>query len=291
MVTLKNIRNRELNYELDASSIIAEYEVNEVNQYTIINFVEGEEVSLTYDTAGNLTFDGNNDYDWDARNRLSSAETIDDLTKWEYTYDSQNRRVATETFIRENIDQDFISEDLTKFIYNDWLLIAEINADDTVTREYFYSDDANGDAGVGKLISFTDYSDETGGLLSAESKTYFVISDNVGNITSVIDNQGNTVNTYAYSPFGDLIVEEEQVELNIGFNTKYEDESGLTYYNNRYYDSELGRFISQDPIFEEGGVNLYSFVENDPVNHWDILGLLPGASYSTVEAAAKDFGL
>ena len=270
--TLFDIRNRELNYELDASSIIAEYEVNEVNQYTIINFVEGEEVSLTYDTAGNLTFDGNNDYDWDARNRLSSAETVDDLTKWEYTYDSQNRRVATETFTRENIDQDFISEDLTKFIYNNYLLIAEINADESVTREYFYSDDANGDAGVGKLISFTDYSDETGGLLSAESKTYFVISDNVGNISSVIDNQGNTVNTYAYTPFGELIVEQEEVALNIGFNTKYEDESGLTYYNNRYYDSDLGRFISQDPIFEDGGVNLYNFVENDPVNNWDILG-------------------
>ena len=177
-------------------------------------------MSLTYDNAGNLTFDGNNDYDWDARNRLSSAETVDDLTKWEYTYDSQNRRVATETFTRENIDEDFISEDLTKFIYNGWLLIAEINADDTVTREYFYSDDANGDAGVGKLIGFTDYSDETGGLLSAESETYFVISDNVGNITSVIDNQGNTVNKYAYSPFGELIVEQEGVDFEYRFQHK-----------------------------------------------------------------------
>ena len=80
------------------------------------------------------------------------------------------------------------------------------------------------------------------------------------------------MNTYAYSPFGELIVEQEQVKLNIGFNTKYEDESGLIHYNNRYYDSNLGRFISQGPIFEEGGVNLYNFVENDPINHWDILG-------------------
>ena len=99
-----------------------------------------------------------------------------------------------------------------------------------------------------------------------------MISDNVGNITSVIDSQRNIINSYAYSPFGELIVEQEQVKLNIGFNTKYEDDSGLIYYNNRYYDSELGRFISQDPIFEEGGVNLYNFVENAPINHWDILG-------------------
>ena len=80
------------------------------------------------------------------------------------------------------------------------------------------------------------------------------------------------------------LVEEEGVEFNIGFNTKYEDLQnevflgGLIYYNNRYYDSNLGRFISQDPIFEEGGVNLYNFVENDPINHWDILGKASFAS-------------
>ena len=111
------------------------------------------------------------------------------------------------------------------------------------------------------------------GIIAPESKTYVVISDNVGNIIKVIDSQGTTMNKYAYSPFGELLVEQEQVTLNIGFNTKYEDESGLTYYNNRYYSHSLGRFISQDPIFEEGGVNLYSFTANDPLNHWDILGM------------------
>ena len=107
-------------------------------------------------------------------------------------------------------------------------------------------------------------------LLLAASKIYFVVFDNMSNVISVINIQENTVNSD--SPFGELIVEQEQVKLNIGFNTKYEDASGLIYYNNRYYDSDLGRFISQDPIFEEGGVNLYNFVENDPINHWDILG-------------------
>ena len=285
--TLFDIRNRELNYELDVDSIIAEYEVNAVNQYTIIDFVDGEEISLTYDNAGNLLYDGKNHYDWDARNRLTSAERVDGLIKWDYTYDDQNRRVAIETFTRESTEDNFLSEDLTKFIYNNWLLIAETDANGNVTREYSYSDDANGDAGVGKLIKFTDYTDKTGGLLSAESKNYFVINDNVGNITSVIDREGNIINSYAYSPFGELIVEQEQVKLNIGFNTKYEDESGLIYYNNRYYDSELGRFISQDPIFEEGGVNLYNFVENDPINHWDILGYLKINTAYTTESAAN----
>ena len=106
----------------------------------------------------------------------------------------------------------------------------------------------------------------------------------------MIDKQGNTINSYAYSSFGELIVEQEQVKLNIGFNTKYEDASGLIYYNNRYYDSDLGHFISQDPIFEEGGVNLYNFVENDPVNSWDILGYLSVSidSYNEGNAIANN---
>ena len=36
--------------------------------------------------------------------------------------------------------------------------------------------------------------------------------------------------------------------------------------------SSWGRFISRDPIYEKGGVNLYAFVGNDPVNKWDVLG-------------------
>ena len=40
-----------------------------------------------------------------------------------------------------------------------------------------------------------------------------------------------------------------------------------------YYAPELGRWISRDPIEEEGGLNLYAYVENDPVNKYDYLGL------------------
>ena len=58
------------------------------------------------------------------------------------------------------------------------------------------------------------------------------------------------------------------------FSTKYTDvESGLVYYGFRYYSPSLGRFLNRDPIGEMGGTNLYAFVENDPVNGWDYLGL------------------
>ena len=57
-------------------------------------------------------------------------------------------------------------------------------------------------------------------------------------------------------------------------STKYTDnESGLVYYGHRYYSPSLGRFINRDPIGEAGGLNLYGFVGNSPVNGFDVLGL------------------
>ena len=50
-------------------------------------------------------------------------------------------------------------------------------------------------------------------------------------------------------------------------------------YGFRYFSPETGRWLNRDPIEEEGGLNLYSFVKNDPMNRWDILGLygpMPG---------------
>lgn len=53
------------------------------------------------------------------------------------------------------------------------------------------------------------------------------------------------------------------------------------------YDSEQGRWLSRDPIGEDGGLNLYGYVENDPANWIDPLGLAPGDPYPTRDAAAK----
>jgi RHS repeat-associated protein len=58
------------------------------------------------------------------------------------------------------------------------------------------------------------------------------------------------------------------------FSSEYfDDESGLVYYNFRYYSPELGRWMSRDPIGEAGGVNLYGMVGNDVIMKWDGLGL------------------
>jgi RHS repeat-associated protein len=81
-----------------------------------------------------------------------------------------------------------------------------------------------------------------------------------------------------YSPFGELLrCEGAYAKSNpFRFSTKFtDDESGLVYYGHRFYSAALGRFINRDPKEEAGGINLYGFCRNNPINSWDYLGLLP----------------
>ena len=59
----------------------------------------------------------------------------------------------------------------------------------------------------------------------------------------------------------------------------YDEETGLVYYNYRYYNPELGRWLSRDPIEEQGGYNLYWMIGNNPLYRWDDLGFEVNATY------------
>jgi RHS repeat-associated protein len=56
---------------------------------------------------------------------------------------------------------------------------------------------------------------------------------------------------------------------------EWDPEIGLYFYRARFYDPKIGRFISEDPIGIEGGVNPFAYVENDPANASDPEGLCP----------------
>jgi RHS repeat-associated protein len=100
--------------------------------------------------------------------------------------------------------------------------------------------------------------------------------DGNGNVIGYVDMAtGNRSATYEYGAFGETIISDgPAVELfPFRFSTKYQDvETGFYYYGYRYYNPAIGRWLNREPIEEQGGVNLYVFIQNAPTDYTDYLG-------------------
>jgi RHS repeat-associated protein len=92
----------------------------------------------------------------------------------------------------------------------------------------------------------------------------------------MVDINGNEVATFDYTPFGSVRTSSGTYANTNPFRCSseyHDDETDLVYYNFRYYNPDIGRWINRDPIGEKGGFNLYVFVQNDTTNKYDYLGL------------------
>jgi RHS repeat-associated protein len=116
-----------------------------------------------------------------------------------------------------------------------------------------------------------------------------------GNVEKVLTRSGAVVAAFQYDAFGNTISETIAQGLtpnafSFRFSTKYWDsETGLYYYGYRYYSPKKGRWLSRDPIAENGGVNLYGFVGNNGVFKIDLLGLYDILIISDGSCDAGDF--
>ncbi|HZG43936.1 MAG TPA: RHS repeat-associated core domain-containing protein, partial [Longimicrobium sp.] len=98
----------------------------------------------------------------------------------------------------------------------------------------------------------------------------------LGSVTGLVNSSNQLVNRYQYTPWGELVSGESTYTTYdpLGFTARErDDETRLYYYRARYYDPQLGRFISEDPIGLAGGPNVYAYVNNNPINNTDPTGL------------------
>jgi RHS repeat-associated protein len=242
-----------------------------------------------HDADGNLTQDAGWTYQWDGEGRMSGCQMRDvglpldvPLLRLAYVYDAQGRRAAKRVFARE-INAAGTGREATerlrsdwRYWYDGWNLMVEKDLVSGLVRQYAWGLDLSGSLGGAGGV---------GGLLGVRvgGKTYTACVETNGNIMGLIDGTtGVLAARWDYEAFGITTTTVEAAgpfghELcPFRFSSKYRDvETGLYYYGYRYYSPETGRWTNRDPIEEQGGINLYGMVGNDPVNRVDVLGLAP----------------
>ena len=243
------------------------YTTNELNQYS----------GPAHDEDGNITSDASWSYRWDAENRLvkmTSRLTSGTRLELTFKYDYLGRRVEKKVI---NLDGPSPNT-TTRYLYDGWNVIAEYAYDAqlatlSLTRSYTWGLDIArtlADAGgVGALLQIVD---------QGSGVAYHPTYDGNGNIMTLVNaSTGTIAAAYEYSPYGELIRSTGSYAANnpFRFSTKFtDDETGLVYYGRRYYSPSQGRFFGRDPKFEKGGLNLFGYVINNPINSWDYLGMV-----------------
>ena len=114
---------------------------------------------------------------------------------------------------------------------------------------------------------------------------YFYLKNAQGDIVGITDASGNIIAEYVYDSWGKVLSVRDAIGTEITNPSHvahinplryrgyyYDSEFGLCYLNARYYDPEVGRFISADGTLA-GGPNLFAYCDNNPVNYYDPDGL------------------
>ena len=254
-------------------------------------FVAQSPEQFSYDDDGNLTQDGRWTYTWDAENRLIGMQTLSTLPssvprmKLAFAYDYMSRRIGKVVYTNDS--GSWILNSGFSFAYDGWNLIQEHLTSDTshLTNSYVWGLDLSGTlrgaGGIGGLLSSCSFA-------SNASHFAFYLFDANGNVGQLISTNDSILARYEYDPYGKLIKDVADVSVRnnpFRFSSKYLDsETGMYYYGYRYYSAESGRWVNRDPLEEQGGMNIYEFVLNNPIALFDAFGLLhmDGSAIGTV---------
>ena len=228
-------------------------------------------IEYTYDALGNLIYrqlpDGENQYyQYDLENQLVRAEIkkpAGNTEIWTYAYDPFGRRLSKER--QDKLAWTSTEPKRTHFVWDGTRLLQEYTYKGSYT--YLYTDQDSYEP----LAQVFDN--------AKDGKQYLAYfhNDQIGIPREMTDIHGNLLWYGEYTAWGRL-KKDGRVYKNAHQpfrlqNQYYDEETGLHYNFFRYYESDSGRFINQDPIRLIGGDNLYFFSPNtqdwyDPLGLW-----------------------
>ncbi|HEV7974237.1 RHS repeat-associated core domain-containing protein [Amycolatopsis sp.] len=202
-------------------------------------------------------------YDWDAEDRLVGVATPGG-TRWRYSYDALGRRVAKE---RLSPDGGSVAE-RTDFVW-DGVQLAEqvVGGTRATTWEY--------EPGTFRpLLQAERVRMAAAPQQWIDEQFYSIIADLVGAPSELVDATGNLSWHDQRTLWGQSLGGSSRTITPLRFAGQYHDEeSGFNYNYQRYYDPEIGRYVSRDPLGLDGGPNPAMYASN-PTSWIDPLGLM-----------------
>ncbi len=257
-------------------------EVNSINQLLSTN-----EFQYAYDLNGNLiqkTDDSSSYfYQYDALNRLIRYEEAGKQAV-EYEYDAFNRRIAESLFVY-SATQKWEKQTGFYYLYDGMEEIGKVDENGKVMELRILAD--NNQTKQKNAIAF-----------ELQGRLFAPIYDSHGSARCLIDVSTKQVaEYYRFDSFGKEEIydsENNKISSNQAINPwrysgkRHDAITKLIFYGLRYYDATIRRWITPDPCSFYDTPNLYAFVRNDPLNHYDQYGLF---SISTLWNEAKKISL
>jgi RHS repeat-associated protein len=217
--------------------------------------------SMTYNAAGCVTaLNRANKVDitslsWDCEYQLTNV--VAGATTVRYTYDVAGRKASrTEGGVSE------------RYLYDSIHVVADTDNSGSLLRTYTYG------PGVDNILSMTIHG-------SSGTTNYYYLKDLANTVLALANSSGSIVESYFYDAYGNVtilngsgtVISASAYGNRFLFQGReYDYTTQLYHFRARWYDPETGRWLSNDPIGISGGLNLYAFCGNDPVNYVDPMG-------------------